>query len=82
MTMIKSGQLEQVNGNFYKYKDFHILELLKRDGVDYSNKLKTLDKLNLSITQKHIETIEEYYNKNKDKVLYTKDMNFNEKRIY
>lgn len=58
MTMIKTGEIEQVSGNFYKYKDFHILELLKRDGVDYSNKLKILDKLNLSFTQKHVETIE------------------------
>jgi hypothetical protein len=58
MTMIKMGNLEQIGGNFYKYKDFHILELLKRDGADYSNKLKTLDKLNLDITQKHIETID------------------------
>lgn len=64
MTMIKCGELEQVSGNFYKYKDFHILELLKRDGLDYSNKLRTLDKLNLNITQKHIETID------KDKSVY------------
>lgn len=58
MTMIKTGKLEQVSGNFYKYKDFHVLELLKREGVDYSNKLKTLEKLDLGITQKHIETID------------------------
>lgn len=58
MTMINFGKLEQVSGNFYKYKDFHILELLKRDGVDYSQKIKTLDKLNLSITQRYIETID------------------------
>ena len=56
--MIKNGELEQVSGNFYKYKDFHILELFERDGIDYSNKLKVLDKLNLGITQKHIETLE------------------------
>lgn len=58
MTMIKLGKLEQVSGNFYKYKDFHILELLKRDGADYSDKLKTINKLNLDIAQKHIETID------------------------
>lgn len=58
ITKIKLGELEQVNGNFYKYKDFHILELLQKDGINYSNKLKTLNKLNLSITQKHIETID------------------------
>ena len=58
MMMIRSGELEQVSGNFYKYKDFHILELLKRDGIDYSNKLKILNKLNLGITQKHIETMD------------------------
>lgn len=57
MTMIKIGEIEQIRGNLYKYKDFHILELLKRDGIDYSNKLKTLDKLNLNITQKHLETV-------------------------
>lgn len=58
INMIKEGELEQVSGNFYKYKDFHILELFKKDGIDYSNKLKTIDKLNLGITQKYIETIE------------------------
>jgi len=56
--MIETGELEQVSGNFYKYKNFHILELLERDGIDYSNKLKTLDKLHLGITQNYIETLE------------------------
>ncbi len=64
MTLIKTGELEQVSGNLYKYKDFHILELLEKNGMDYSNKLKVLDKLNLNITQKYIDTI------NKDGTVY------------
>lgn len=31
---------------------------------------------------KVIETIDEYYNKNKDKVMYTKNMSFIEKKNY
>ena len=58
MTMIKLGELEQINGNFYKYKDYYILELLKKYGLEYSNKLKKLSELNLDITQKYLETIE------------------------
>ncbi len=58
MAKIRGGELEQVSGNFYKYKDYHILELFKHDGVAYSEKLKKLDKLNLDITQKYIETVD------------------------
>ena len=58
MAKIRGRELEQVSGNFYKYKDFHILELFKHDGITYSEKLKKLDKLNLNITQKYIETID------------------------
>lgn len=58
MTLVKTGQLKQIKGNFYKYKDFHILELFKKDGIDYSDKLKLIDKLNLNIAQKYIETVE------------------------
>ena len=58
MTMVGMGKLEQVSGNFYKYKDFHILELLKKDGIDYSKKLQILDELKLGITQKYIQTID------------------------
>ena len=62
MTMIKRGDIEQVGGNFYKYKNFHILELFKKDGNNYSQKLKTLDKLDLSITPKLVETIDKEKN--------------------
>jgi hypothetical protein len=56
--LTRNGEIEQISGNFYKYKDFHILELFKKDGNEYTKKLKTLDKLNLGISQKYIETIE------------------------
>ena len=39
-----SGELEQVQGNLYKHKDFHILELFERHGIDYSNKIKNSNK--------------------------------------
>lgn len=57
IALFDSGELEQIQGNLYKHKNFHILELFERDGIDYSNKMKALDKLNLDITQKYIETI-------------------------
>ena len=58
MTKIKTAEINQIDGNFYKYKSFHILELSTSVGLDYSNKLKILAKLNLTITQRYIETIE------------------------
>lgn len=57
--LVDAGKLERVKGNLFKHKDFHILTLFKDDGAAYSKKLKQLTELDLGITQRHVETIEQ-----------------------
>ena len=40
------------------------------------------DSVAVGVPAKVIETIEDYYNKNKDKVIYTKNLNNTDKRMY